>query len=96
MYYRVTKVKHQVGARNQMVGVLDSKKDLMKSIEGLQSVRLIEIDETISMGISLYENEQQVVDAEEKFKEIMGGMMPYMTGPPEIINGEQFWEFKLE
>jgi len=25
----------------------------------------------------------------------MGGMMPYITGPTEIINGEQFWEFKV-
>ena len=95
MYYRVTKVNHQVGARNQTLGVIDSKKDLMKSIERLQSIRLIEIDESTSMGISLQENEQQVVKAEKKFKEIMGGMMPYMTGPTEIINGEQFWEFKV-
>ena len=53
MYYRLTKVKHQVGARYQTVGVIDSKKDLMKSIERLQSIRLTEIDESISMGISL-------------------------------------------
>ena len=53
MYYRLTKVNHQVGARYQTVGVIDSKKDLMKSIERLQSIRLTEIDESTSMGISL-------------------------------------------
>ena len=52
----------------------------MESIVGLKSVRLIEITDTSSMGISLYENAQQVIDAEEKFKELMGGMMPLMTG----------------
>ena len=36
--------------------------------------------DTSSMGISSYENAQQVIDAEEKFKELMGGMMPLMTG----------------
>ena len=32
----------------------------------------------------------QMIDAEEKFKELMGGMMPLMTGPPEILNGAEF------
>ncbi len=90
MYYRVTKVQHSVAARAQMIESLESKKDLMESIVGLKSVRLIEITDTSSMGISLYENAQQVIDAEEKFKELMGGMMPLMTGPPEILNGAEF------
>ena len=75
-----------------MIESLESKKDLMESIVGFKSVRLIEITDTSSMGISLYENAQQVIDAEEKFKELMGGMMPLMTGPAEILNGAEFWE----
>ena len=75
-----------------MIEALESKKDLMESIVGLKSVRLIEISDTSSMGISLYENAQQVIDAEEKFKELMVGMKPLMTGPPEISNGSEFWK----
>ena len=75
-----------------MIESLESKKDLMESIVGFKSVRLIEITDTSSMGISLYENAQQVIDAEEKFKELMGGMMPLMTGLPEILNGVEFWK----
>ena len=41
-----------------MIESLESKKDLMESIVGLKSVRLIEITDTSSMGISLYENAQ--------------------------------------
>ena len=33
--------------------------------------------------------------SEEQFKEIMGGMMSFMTAPPEISNGNQFWKFEL-
>ena len=33
--------------------------------------------------------------SEEQFKEIMGGMMSFMTAPPEILNGNQFWKFEL-
>ena len=32
---------------------------------------------------------------EEQFKEIMGGMMSFMTAPPDISNGNQFWKFEL-
>ena len=46
-----------------MIESLESKKDLMESIVGLKIVRLIEITDTSSMGISLYENAQQVIDA---------------------------------
>ena len=65
MYYRITKVTHKPGVQDQIRDYLKSKEDLMKAIVGLQSVTLIEIDETSSMGISLYENEQQKKIAEK-------------------------------
>mgnify|MGYP006161454977 CR=1 FL=1 len=51
-----------------MIPTLESKKNLMKSVEGLQSVRLIEIDDTTGLEISLNENAQQVVNVEETEK----------------------------
>ena len=55
---------------------------------------MIAISETESIALSKYENEQQLTLAEEKFKEIMGGMMPFMTGPPEVSNGDECWSVK--
>ena len=75
-----------------MIATLESKKNLMKSVEGLQSVRLIEIDDTTSLGISLYKNAQQVVNI-KKIKELMSGMMPHITGPAQIMNGGEFLKF---
>ena len=66
MYYRITKVTHKPGVQDQIRDYLKSKEDLMKAIVGLQSVTLIEIDETSSMGISLYENEQQIINADRR------------------------------
>lgn len=77
-----------------MIATLESKKNLMKSVEGLQSVRLIEIDDTTSLGISLYKNAQQVVNI-KKIKELMSGMMPHITGPAQIMNGGEFLKFEL-
>ena len=91
MHYRITKVQHEAGKRDDIVAYLKTKDEDVLSIEGLQSVRMIEISETESIAISKYENEQQLKMAEEKFKEIMGGMMPFMTAPPEVDNGNVCW-----
>ena len=79
MHYRITKVQHEQGKRDDIVAYLKTKDEDVMSIEGLQSVRMIALSETESIAISKYENEQQLKMTEEKFKEIMGGMMPFMT-----------------
>ena len=94
MHYRITKVNHELGNRDNIIAYLKTKSEEIKSIEGLQSVRMIAISETESIAISKYENEQQLTMAEEKFKEIMGGMMPFMTAPPEVHNGDECWSMK--
>ena len=94
MHYRITKVQHEPGKRDDIVAYLKTKDEDVRSIEGLQSVRMIEISETESIAISKYENEQQLTMAEEKFKEIMGGMMPFMTSPPEVNNGNKYWSVR--
>ena len=94
MHYRITKVQHEPGKRDDIVAYLKTKDEDVRSIDGLQSVRMIEISETESIAISKYENEQQLTMAEEKFKEIMGGMMPFMTAPPEVNNGDECWSIE--
>ena len=94
MHYRITKVHHEQGKRDDIIAYLKTKNEDIKSIEGLQSVRMIAISETESIAISKYENEQQLTLAEEKFKKIMVGMMPFMTAPPEVHNGDECWSMK--
>ena len=91
MHYRITKVQHEPGKRDDIVAYLKTKDEDVMSIEGLQSVRMIEINETESIAISKYENKQQLEMAEKKFKEIMSGMMPFMIAPPEVYNGDVCW-----
>ena len=94
MHYRITKVNHELGKRDDIIDYLNIKNKEINSIEGLQSVKMIATSETESIAISKYENEQQLTMAEEKFKEIMSGMMPFMTAPPEVHNGDECWSMK--
>ena len=94
MHYRITKVYHEQGKRDNIIAYLKTKNEDIKSIEGFQSVRMIAISDTESIALSKYENEKQLTMAEKKFKEIMGGMMPFMTAPPEVHNGDECWSMK--
>ena len=94
MHYRITKVQHELGKRDDIIAYLKTKDEDIMSIEGLQSVKMIALSETESIAISKYENELQLKIAEEKFKEIMSGMMPFMTAPPEVNNGDECWSVK--
>ena len=91
MHYRITKVHHQSGKQKDMVSHISSMQDKVDEIDGLISVHLISISDTESYGISVYENEQKIIDAEAQFKEIMAGMIPFMTAPPEICTGGVLW-----
>ena len=76
-----------------MVAHLESMNHLIDSIEGLNQVQLISVSPTEVIGISEYDNAEQVEKAQEKFKQIMAGMMPYFTSPPEVYHGDVFWGF---
>ena len=92
MHYRITRVHHKSDSIQKMIKYIESKNDSIKAINGLQSVKIIAVSDIASIAISIYENEQQVIDAQEQFKEIMVGMMPFMTKEPEISNGDVIWE----
>lgn len=91
MHYRITKVQHQAGKQDAMAQHIDQMRDKVDQIQGLISVHLISVSDTESFGVSVYETEQQIIDAEAQFKEIMGGMMQFMTGPPEVSTGGIMW-----
>jgi heme-degrading monooxygenase HmoA len=93
MHYRITKVHHQAGKQEAMSNHIATMQDKIDEIDGLISVHLIATSDTESYGISVYENEQQIIDAEAQFKEIMAGMMPFMTAPPEISTGGVLWHY---
>ena len=64
MHYRITKVQHELGKRDDIIAYLKTKDEDIMSIEGLQSVKMIALSETESIAISKYENELQLKIAE--------------------------------
>ena len=75
MHYRITKVQHGPGKRDDIIAYLKTKDEDVISIEGLQSVRMIALSETESVAISKYENwkECRAIFCHQEFKKCKMG-----------------------
>ena len=93
MHYRITKIHHQKDKRNELIQILDSKEKSLNTFDGLDSVRMVAVDETTTIAISKYETEHQLQEVESRFQEIMADIRHLMTNPPEVYNGDVFWQF---
>lgn len=92
MYFRITKVTHAAGKRDELMAILDTKEDIINSFEGLKYVKMIAISDTQTVAISEYDSEASLQAVEGRFKEVMVDMVPLMSGPPEVMHGGRFWE----
>ena len=92
MHYRITKVYHESGKREELSELLNKKRGMLKDFDGLKSVRMVGVSETATIAVSEYETEEQLKAVETKVQEVMVDLMPLMTQPPEVHNGDVFWE----
>ena len=92
MHYRITKVYHESGKRKELSELLNKKRGMLKDFDGLKSVRMVGVSETATIAVSEYETEEQLKAVEPKFQEVMVDLMPLMTQPPEVHNGDVFWD----
>ena len=91
MHYRITKIKHNFKSLDDLISYLGMVESDVQLIDGLQSVTVVNISDTESVAFSSYENEDQMNNAGEKYRQIMGGMAQYITAPPEMSNGDFVW-----
>ena len=92
MHYRIKKVHHEAGKRDELIEILKTKEEILKSFDGLKHVRMVEIRDTVTIAISEYETAEHLQMVEDRFKEVMVDLMPLMSEPPEVHNGDVFWE----
>ena len=71
---------------------MESKKKTLNSFDGLIGVKMVGVSDTITVAISEYESEEKLKNVEAKFQELMVDMIELMSEPPEVHNGDVFWE----
>ena len=53
---------------------------------------MVKVSDTVTIAISEYETAEHLQMVEDRFKEVMVDLMPFMSEPPEVHNGDVFWE----
>ena len=95
MHYRITRVRHSAENRQAIVTMLKSKEEVIRSFQGLRYVRMIAVSDTETVAISEYETEADLNAVQGRFREVMVDRVPLMEGPPDVSNGDAFWEVVL-
>ena len=92
MSYRITEISYDPSKRDVLFAYVDTQRDQIKAVNGLQLVHVIDIDEGKSVIIARYESEVSAVAATETVQGILAGMGQFMTAPPNRRGGPITWE----
>ena len=72
---------------------LESVTDEIVSIDGLLSITLISVSEIENIGLSQYESEEKMINANPVQQKVLAGAVKLLSGAPEIENGDVLWEW---
>ena len=92
MSYRITEISYDPSKKDELFAYVDTQRDKIKAVNGLQLVHVIDIDEGKSVIIARYESEESAVAATETVQGILSGMGQFMTSPPNRRGGPITWE----
>ena len=92
MSYRITEISYDQSKRDELFAYVDTQRDQIKAVNGLQLVHVIDIDEGKSVIIARYESEVSAVAATETVQGILAGMGQFMPAPPNRRGGPITWE----
>jgi len=91
-YYRVTTYEFDPQKFDDMIAYADGIKDDVNKIEGLSFAHVCRTGENTATIIAQYNNEEAMLNATPKFREIMGGMRQFFTSPPIPLGAEIIWK----
>ena len=91
MYYRINTISFDASRKDEFIAYADTMRSEMKTIAGVQSIRLIETGEGEATGVAIYDSEASAEEALPQIQKIMGGMAPFFTAPPELKRVPIMW-----
>ena len=92
MSYRITEISYDPIKKDELFAYVDSQRDQIKAVNGLQFVQVIDVDEGQSVIIARYDSEENAITATDTVQGILLGMGQFMTAPPNRKGGPITWE----
>ena len=93
MYYRVTVIHFDPSKRDAFYAAADATREEMKAIEGIQSIRSVEVADGEAIVFAEYQTQEQADKARPTVQRILGGALgSFMVKPPDMKAGPVTWE----
>ena len=94
MFYRIGKIKCNPGKTNDVINYFRSKEDFFSETDGIVSLSYFKSGENEVSGIAVWESKEILEKNAERVQSVMGGLMEFVSAPPEIVEGDLEYQFK--
>ena len=94
MFYRIGKIKCNSGKTDDVINYFRSKEDFFADTDGIVSLSYFKSGENEVSGIAIWESQGSLEANAERVQSVMSGLMEYVSGPPEIVEGNLEYQYK--
>ncbi len=94
MFYRIGKIKCNPGKTDDVINYFKGKEDFFADTNGIVSLSYFKSGEDEISGIAIWESQAMLEANAERVQSVMSGLMEFVSGPPEIVEGQLEYQFK--
>ena len=94
MFYRIGKIKCNQGKADDVINYFRSKEDFFADTDGIVSLSYFKSGENEVSGIAVWESKEILEQNTERVQSVMGGLMEFVSAPPEIVEGDLEYQYK--
>lgn len=94
MFYRIGKIRCNPGKTNDVINYFRGKEDFFAETDGIVSLSYFKSGENEVSGIAIWESQAILEANAERVQSVMSGLNEFVSGPPEIVEGELEYQFK--
>tara|TARA_B100000900_G_scaffold105635_1_gene87700 strand:+ start:370 stop:666 length:297 start_codon:yes stop_codon:yes gene_type:complete len=94
MFYRIGKIKCNPGKTDDVINYFRSKEGFFAETQGIVSLSYFKSGENEVSGIAVWESKEILEKNTDRVQSVMGGLMEFVSGPPEIVEGDLEYQYK--
>ena len=94
MFYRIGKIKCNPGKTDDVINYFREKENFFADTDGIVSLSYFKCGENEVSGIAIWKSQAILESNAERVQSVMSGLMEFVSGPPEIVEGELEYQFK--
>ena len=94
MFYRIGNIKCKPGKSDDVINYFKSKENFFSETKGIISLSYFKSGTDEVSGIAVWESAETLEANADRVQSVMGGLMDYVTAPPEFVEGDLEYQFK--